>query len=62
MHINAVANDVQPAETTPQRIERLTGFNPCLCQVCKSGRMIVIRKLPRIRSPAGAYLFNLQKK
>ena len=60
--IDAIIKDMQPAETTLQRIERLTGFNPCLCSVCKSVRMIILRELPRIRSPAGAYLFNLQKK
>jgi hypothetical protein len=60
--IDAIIKDMQPAETTLQRIERLTGFNPCLCQVCKSGRMIVLGEIPRIRSPAGANLFNLQKK
>lgn len=48
--VDAIAN--QPAETTLQRIERLTGFNPCLCPICKTGKMIVICKLPQIRSPA----------
>jgi len=42
----------QPPETNQQRFERLTGFNPCLCPVCKTGMMVVIRKVPRIRSPA----------
>ena len=59
--IDAIIKDMQPAETTLQRIERLTGFNPCLCQICKSGRMIVLGEIPRIRSPAGYNLFNLQK-
>lgn len=44
--------DMQPAETNLQRMERLTGFNPCLCPNCKSGMMIVLKELPRIRSPA----------
>jgi hypothetical protein len=39
-------------ETKIQRMERLTGINPCLCPVCKTGRMIVVRELPRIRSPS----------
>jgi len=39
-------------ETSLQRFERLTGVNPCLCPVCKTGRMVTIRELPRIRSPA----------
>jgi len=48
----AVIKDMQPAETNLQRMERLTGFNPCLCPNCKSGMMIVLKELPRIRSPA----------
>jgi len=39
-------------ETSLQRFERLTGVNPCRCPVCKTGRMVTIRELPRIRSPA----------
>ena len=42
----------QPPETNLQRFERLTGINPCKCPVCKTGQMVVIRILPRIRSPA----------
>jgi hypothetical protein len=38
-------------ETKLQRLERLTGVNPCLCPECKTGTMIRIRVLPRIRSP-----------
>ena len=38
-------------ESTLERFERITGINPCSCEVCKSGKMIIIRKLPRIRSP-----------
>ncbi len=41
----------QPPETSLQRFERLTGVNPCRCTACKSGKMVVIRELPRIRSP-----------
>lgn len=40
-------------ETTIERIKRLTGIDVGLCPVCKKGRMIVIREMPRIRSPAG---------
>jgi hypothetical protein len=40
-------------ETSAERIKRLTGFDIGLCPVCKKGRMHVIRKIPRIRSPAG---------
>jgi hypothetical protein len=42
----------KPHETNVERFERLTGMNPCLCPVCKTGRMVTIRELPRIRSPA----------
>ena len=45
----------QPAETNLQRFEKLTGVNPCLCPVCKTGRMMVVKLLPRIRSPADGF-------
>jgi len=50
--IDAIIQKQQPAETNLQRFERLTGVNPCLCPVCKTGRMVAVRELPRIRSPA----------
>lgn len=59
--IDAIIKEKGPSETSLQRLERLTGINPCLCPVCKNGKMIVISVLPRIRSPAGLYLINLQK-
>jgi len=40
-------------ETTIERIKRLTGFDIELCTTCKKGRMIVVRQMPRIRSPPG---------
>nr|WP_084555756.1 transposase [Alkaliflexus imshenetskii] len=43
----------QKPETAPERILRLTGFDITKCPHCKTGRLIVIRTLPRIRSPAG---------
>ena len=48
----------EPSETKLQRIERLTGINPCRCPVCKKGRMVIVRELPRIRSPDNG--FSLQ--
>jgi len=48
--IDAIIKQQKP-ETNVERFERLTGINPCLCPVCKSGRMVAIRELPRIRSP-----------
>jgi len=38
-------------ETSQELIKRLTGFDVLQCPVCKKGKMIVIRELPRIRSP-----------
>jgi hypothetical protein len=40
-----------PKETTLERFQRITGQTPCSCPVCKTGRMIRVRTLPRIRSP-----------
>jgi len=51
----------QKPETTIERLTRLTGINPCLCQVCKTGKMISIRALPRIRLPATSLKYDLQK-
>jgi hypothetical protein len=50
--IDEIVKSQQPPETNLQRFTRLTGVNPCLCPVCKTGRMFAIRELPRIRSPA----------
>ena len=56
--IDAVIKKQQPAETKLQRFERLTGINPCLCPVCKTGRMVVVKVLPRIRSPGDGFTLN----
>jgi len=45
--------DAAPVENPMERLERLTGINPCRCPVCKTGRMVSVRTLPRIRSPGG---------
>ena len=50
--IDTIIRQQKPPESNMERLERLTGVNPCLCPVCKKGRMIAIRELPRIRSPA----------
>jgi hypothetical protein len=50
--IDAIIKKQQPPETNVERFARLTGVNPCICPVCKTGRMIKISELPRIRSPA----------
>ncbi len=49
--IQAIVKKQKGTETNLERMERLTGINPCLCPVCKTGRMLVVRELPRIRSP-----------
>ena len=51
LDIDALINRQNPPETGLQRLERLTGVDPCQCPVCKTGRMVVIRELPRIRAP-----------
>ena len=45
------ANLPVPQETNLQRFVRLTGYDPCICPVCKSGRVAVGREWSRIRSP-----------
>jgi hypothetical protein len=54
--IDAIIKKQQLPETNVERLARLTGINPCLCPVCKTGHMVTIRELPRIRSPAGFIL------
>jgi len=50
--ISAIIKQKQPSETRLERFERLTGINPCICPACKSGLMVRVRELPRIRAPA----------
>ncbi|MBN2613257.1 MAG: transposase [Bacteroidales bacterium] len=54
--IDTLIKRQQPPETNLQKLVRLMGINPCICPVCKTGRMVAIRELPRIRSPAGFLL------
>jgi len=49
--IEATVKKQKDPETNLERLKRLTGINPCLCPVCKTGRMVIVRELPRIRSP-----------
>jgi hypothetical protein len=53
--IDALIAKQKLPETSVERFARLTGVNPCLCPVCKTGRLITIRELPRIRSPSYAF-------
>lgn len=50
--IDCIIKQKQAPETSQERFARLTGFDVCLCSVCKIGRMIRVRELPRIRSPS----------
>jgi hypothetical protein len=56
--IQTIINKQKAPETTLERLERLTGINPGRCPVCKTGRMVITRLLPRIRSPAGVLSQN----
>lgn len=49
--IDRLIKDKEVPESRLQRFKRLTGMDPCQCPVCKTGRMILVRELPRIRSP-----------
>lgn len=49
--IDTLIKKKQTPETNLQRFERLTGIDLCKCPVCKTGRMVVVRELPKIRSP-----------
>ncbi|MFA5419909.1 MAG: IS91 family transposase [Bacteroidales bacterium] len=54
--IGAIIKKQQPPETKLERFVRLTGIDPCICPVCKKGRMVVVRELPRIRAPEWFHL------
>jgi len=56
--IDSLIKRKEPPESNLQRFQRLTGFDPCLCPVCKKGKMIAVRKLPRIRSPGRGLNFK----
>ena len=51
----------KPVETKQQRMVRLTGFDPCKCPRCKTGTMITIQELPKIRSPVNVLYPNTIK-
>ena len=56
--IDTLIKHKEPPETNLQRFQRLTGIDPCLCPVCKKGLMVIVRELPRIRSPAWLAAFH----
>tara|TARA_R110002110_G_scaffold18838_1_gene78736 strand:- start:271 stop:1440 length:1170 start_codon:yes stop_codon:yes gene_type:complete len=47
-----IEKEAPKQETSQERIKRLTGFDMAQCPKCKTGRMVIVRELPRIRSPA----------
>ena len=49
--IDTLIKQKEPPETNQERFKRLTGVDPCQCPVCKTGRMVRVRELPKIRSP-----------
>lgn len=53
--IIAIEKKQKVPETNLERLKKLTGVDPCLCPVCKTGRMVIVRQLPRIRSPSPFY-------
>jgi hypothetical protein len=53
--IEVILKKLHPPETNAERFKRLTGFNPCICPVCKTGRLVCVAKIPRIRSPDRVY-------
>ena len=53
--LETLINRKKSPNTGLQRFEQLTGINPCLCPVCKTGKMVRVRELPRIRAPAGVF-------
>lgn len=59
--LQALIQKRKEPETFPERLERLTGINPCLCPVCKTGRMVIVKVLPRIRSPGLVQLKQSQQ-
>ena len=52
---NETIETVKPKkkETARETLKRLTGFDASICPVCKTGVMVVINEMPRIRSPGG---------
>jgi hypothetical protein len=50
-HIDELAATQKP-ETSTERIMRLTGFEVTKCRHCKVGHLVVVKVIPRIRSPS----------
>ena len=47
-----IEKEAPKQEKSQEQIKRLTGFDMAQCPNCKTGRMVIVRELPRIRSPA----------
>jgi hypothetical protein len=50
-----------PGETHRERLLRLSGFDSSLCPFCKTGRMVFIEIIPRVRSPSAVYMHKTIK-
>jgi hypothetical protein len=59
-NIDTLIKQKQPPETNQERFKRLTGVDPCQCPVCKTGRMVTVKELPKIRSPVWFQYKQLQ--
>ena len=59
---NETIETVKPKkkETIRESLKRLTGIDISVCPVCKTGTLVNVRELPRIRSP-GNHLPSLLK-
>ena len=55
---NSKPDLTKPAETKQQRLVRLIGFDPCRCPKCKTGTMLSVEVLPKIRSPVNVLYPN----
>jgi hypothetical protein len=42
---------IKPQETTEERLRRICNFDVERCPHCKKGRLVLIKVMPRIRSP-----------
>lgn len=49
--IDTLIKQTEVPQTQLNRFIQLTGVDPCQCPVCKTGRMVIVRELPKIRSP-----------
>lgn len=51
LNIDTLIKQSEAPKSRLQRFIQITGMDPCQCPVCKTGRMVKVRELPKIRSP-----------